>query len=96
MLHQNSNPSGRIRQTFYNRRNEEKKERLDKYVFPSVCVCVSHEEPGNYTHLIPFPRNYSYLPNLALTLQILEVVMVFINAPYNKNHNQLRPSSTIV
>ena len=41
---------------------------IEKILFPLVSVWVRHEEPGNYTHLISLPRNYSSLPNLALVL----------------------------
>ena len=40
-----SNPTGRIEETF----------------FLLVLVLVWHEEPGNYTHLIPLPGNHSLI-----------------------------------
>ena len=80
----NSNPSGRIGETFHNGRQEMKKrETLDKYVFPLVCISVRHKDPGIYTCLILLPRNYLYLANSSLTSQTLEVILVFINVPYN-------------
>ena len=48
----------------------------DKEMLMKVhCFHQSHsrcgnEEPGNCTHLIPLPRNYFYVYNLALIFQI--------------------------
>ena len=38
-----------------------KRKMIEKCVFPSVIVWVRCEEPGNHTHIIPLPRNYSLL-----------------------------------
>ena len=45
---------------FFNKREEDKKDD-SKSMFPLVSVWVRHEDPGNYTHIISLPRNYSYI-----------------------------------
>ena len=53
----------------FNKKVEDKK-MITKRVFPLVSVQVRHEEPGNYTHLILFPRNYSLIAKSGTSLII--------------------------
>ena len=38
-----------------------RRQMIDKCVFPLASVQVRHKEPGNCTHLILLPRNYSVI-----------------------------------
>ena len=46
---------------YFNDKREEEKKDDRKCEFPLVTVWVRHEEPPNYTCLIPLPRNYSLI-----------------------------------
>ena len=54
---------------FYDKREEDKKDD-SKSMFPLVAVQVRHQEPGNYTHLILLPRNYSLIAKSGTRFQI--------------------------